>query len=524
MDGMIGGKWRESGRWRTWVFLWLLGTLGYALVELTVPDAVAQEQSPIHQIAPAAPIASPAPTADSATFPGEKPYPINLATALQLAHANSLDIAVATQRVQLAAAQLERSQVLWLPTIQLGIDYFRHDGRIQDVQGNVFDTNKSTFMVGGAPIAVFAVCDAIFSPLAARQTVQAREAGVRAAANDTTLAVAEAYFNVQQARGQLLAAGEAQRYAEDLLARTQQLKDQGRGSEVEVVRARAELSQRRLAVTAAREQWGVASSELMRLLRLDAPVLIEPVEPPHMEATLVALDKPVDDLIPVGLSNRPELAAQQAVVRATLAQLRQERLRPLVPSVLLRGAATNPAGTLAAGAFGGSRHDELGNFGARSDFDIQVIWELQNLGLGNRARVRERRSEHMLALLESLRIQDRVASEVAQVFEQSKGAATRVKEAESGLKDAIFSVTENLKGVSQPQRVGNLDVPVIRPQEAIAAIQTLVRVSYDYYGAVADSNRAQFRLYRALGHPAQKILQGELVPCASPPPRSEPER
>src|SRR5262249_28955666 len=153
--------------------------------------------------------------------------------------------------------------------------------------------------------AVFAVCDAIFGPLAARQTVQAREAGVRAATNDTTLAVAEAYFNVQQARGQLLAARDAQRYAEDLLARTQQLKDQGRGSEVEVVRARAELSQRRLAVTAAREQWGVVSAELTRLLRLDASALVEPVEPPHMEVTLVALDKPVDDLIPVGLTNRP---------------------------------------------------------------------------------------------------------------------------------------------------------------------------------------------------------------------------
>jgi len=72
-----------------------------------------------------------------------------------------------------------------------------------------------------------------------------------------------------------------------------------------------------------------------------------------LRVTLIELSKPVDDLIPVGLLNRPELAAQQALVQATLVRLRQERLRPLIPSVLLRGASTNVVGTLAGGYFGG---------------------------------------------------------------------------------------------------------------------------------------------------------------------------
>jgi outer membrane protein TolC len=456
------------------------------------------------------------PTTPPAAAPDEKPFPINLPSALQLANARSLDIAVASERIQVAAAQLQRANVLWLPTLLFGVDYFRHDGRIQDVQGNLFDTNKSTFMVGGAPVAVFAVSDAIFGPLAARQIVQAQQAGLQAATNDTTLAVAEAYFNVQQARGQLAGALDAVGRAEDLLGRTKRLQAQGRGSEVEVIRVSTELSQRRLAATLAREQWKVASAELARLSRLEPSALVEPMEPPHVEVTLIDLDKPVDDLIPVGLTNRPELAAQQAIVRATLAQLRLERVRPLLPSILLRGAATNPAGTLGAGAFGGGRHDELRDFGARSDFDIQVIWELQNLGFRNWALVRERRSEYQLALLESLRLQDRVAADVVQAYDQGQGAASRVREAERGLKDAVYSVTENLKSVSEPKRVGNLDVPVIRPQEATAAIQALVKAYFDYYGAVADFNRAQFRLYRALGQPAQMILDGRLGPC---PPR-----
>jgi hypothetical protein len=97
-----------------------------------------------------------------------------------------------------------------------------------------------------------------------------------------------------------------------------------------------------------------------------------------------------------------------------------------------------------------------------------------------------------------------------------------VREAERGLKDAVYSVAENLKSVSEPKRFGNLDIPVIRPQEATAAIRALVKGYFDYYGAVADFNRAQFRLYRALGQPAQTILEGGLVPCPTPAANAEP--
>ena len=46
---------------------------------------------------------------------------------------------------------------------------------------------------------------------------------------------------------------------------------------------------------------------------------------------------------------------------------------------------------------------------------------------------------------------------------------------------------------------------VFRPQEAVAAVAALDQAYRDYYAAVADPNRAQFRLYRALGHPAQGL-------------------
>jgi hypothetical protein len=38
-------------------------------------------------------------------------------------------------------------------------------------------------------------------------------------------------------------------------------------------------------------------------------------------------------------------------------------------------------------------------------------------------------------------------------------------------------------------------------------VQALAQAYNDYYGAVADYDRSQFRLYRALGHPAQALAE-----------------
>jgi outer membrane protein TolC len=432
--------------------------------------------------------------------------PINLPTALQLANAQAIDVAVASQRIEVAAAQLQRAQSLWLPTIYLGPDYYRHDGQIQDNSGAVSGVSRSSFMLGAGPSAVFAVSDAIFEPLSARQVVRAREAAYQTASNDTMLAVAEAYFGVQQARGELAGAQDTVRRTEELVRQIEKLVAGGLTPELEVTRARADLARRRQAVRVAGDRWRVAASELQRILRLEPTAILEPQEPPQLAVTIIPLDRKVDELIPVALTNRPELAAQQALVQATLERLRQERLRPLIPSILLRGSSTPVTGTLAGGLYGGGPNGFMGNFSARSDFDLQVLWELRNLGFGNRALVNERRGEHELSILELFRIQDRVAADVVQSHELAQSAAERMKEAEAELRDAVDSAEKNLQGVSQTKRLtGNLLILVIRPQEVVAAIQALFQAYGDYYGAVADYNRAQFRLYRALGHPAQTL-------------------
>src|SRR5262249_49638006 len=140
-----------------------------------------------------------------------------------------------------------------------------------------------------------------------------------------------------------------------------------------------------------------------------------------------------------------------------------------------------------------------------------------NLGFGNLALMKERRAENQLALLELFRTQDRVAAEVVQAHAQAQSAVARLAEAQVGRKDAVGSVGKNYEGL-KPRREGKLFKFAVRPQEAVASVQVLSQAYSDYYTAVADYDRAQFRLYRALGHPAQALASDDM---SCPPPSHE---
>jgi outer membrane protein TolC len=254
------------------------------------------------------------------------------------------------------------------------------------------------------------------------------------------------------------------------------------------------------------EQWRIASADLTRILRLDRTARIEPSEPPHLQVTLVGLGQSVDDLIPIGLRNRPELASQRALVEAALLRLKAEKIRPLVPSVVLSGQG--PGGST-VGVFGGG-NTAMSNYGARSDFDVQVVWTFENLGLTNLSKIRERKADQRAAILQMFKVQDQVAAEVVQAYAQAWSAQARTRKAEDGLKDAVESLDKNFEGMKQTRLAGNLNILLIRPQEVVAAVQALANAYSDYYGAVADYNRSQFLLFRALGFPSQVVTGNEV--------------
>jgi hypothetical protein len=103
-----------------------------------------------------------------------------------------------------------------------------------------------------------------------------------------------------------------------------------------------------------------------------------------------------------------------------------------------------------------------------------------------------------------------------------EAAAVRVGRAEAELKAALASYAGNLKGLSQTVRAGELLQLVNRPQEVVAALQQLQQAYLNYYATASDYNRAQFRLFRALGYPAQGLACSDSFGAVMPVDTSRP--
>lgn len=432
--------------------------------------------------------------------------PINLATALRLADARPLVIAAAQASLRVSLAQLDAAKVLWLPSVYVGASYYYHAGGSEGNSGTLFVNSRNQFLLGAGVTATVAVVDAVFAPMILQQVIKARMFDVQTARNDALRMVAESYFNVQEARGRLAGAEDVVAKAEELARRIQGL-TKVLTAPVEVDRALTELAALEQDLAMARGRWRVTSAELTRLLRLDPSAVVVPLEPPYLQVTLISPREPVDGLITIGLTNRPELAMHQALVQATLVRLKQERLRPLIPSVVLLGDAVPaaPGGYLMGGLYGSNVSGQANPWTGRFDPSVQVLWELRNLGLGNMALVRERRAQSEQATIDLFRQQDRVAAEVVQAQADLEAAAVRVERAAFGIKEAQINFHGNLKGISETKRQGETLVMVNRPQEAVAALRQLNTAYANYFTSVNEYNRTQFRLYYALGYPASLI-------------------
>jgi outer membrane protein TolC len=437
------------------------------------------------------------------TQPSDRPLPINLSTALRLSNARPLVIAVAQAQVQLAAAQAEQANVLWLPSAVGGADYIRHAGGNQSVSGNLVNQNTNFFIAGGSAELRMSTTDAIFEPLAARRVLESRRIDTQTARNEALRATADAYFSVQLARGTYGAMVDATAKSTELVRRVQSLAG-GLVAPDEIDRARTLEASLAQATQMALQHWRVSSANLTRVLRLDPSAVVVPQEPDHLQVSLIAPGACVDDLIVAGLHNRPELASQQELVQATLIRLKREKLRPLIPSVLITGNGT-PDFLYMGGIFGTGQGDDLNQWGSRADVSAQLVWRLEHLGFGNQARIREQRAESHLATIELFKIQDDVAAEVAQAKADVESATTRVKQAETGLQQGLQTYTANLKGMGQTQRFGDVLTLINRPQEVVAALQQLQLAYVNYYATVAEFNRAQFRLFYAMGFPAEEL-------------------
>jgi hypothetical protein len=81
-------------------------------------------------------------------------------------------------------------------------------------------------------------------------------------------------------------------------------------------------------------------------------------------------------------------------------------------------------------------------------------------------------------------------------------SARRSDTAASGLQEAQAAYAGSLNELGKIKTVDDVKVLTRRAFEVVDALRSLLRAYTNYLGSINDYNRAQFRLYWALGYPA----------------------
>jgi outer membrane protein TolC len=461
--------------------------------------------------------------------------PIDLPTALRLAQTSNLDVARARQVVAGASAQFDRARYMALPNIVYGSTFVDHTGHLQQSSGDIINRDRTSLWVGGGPSMIFPISEVFFAPLAARQVLTATEAGMTRVTNDTLLVVADAYFSVLRARRRLAGLVEAldqlaspekgaiRGQAKGLLPMMRDFVEVG-GKEAlraDVYRVEVDVYRRRTDISAALQDLRVMMAELARLLHLDPEVPLLPIEDFRVAVNLPGeawMSAPLETLVAFGLNNRPELAENQALVQATLARVQAAKWRPFIPNLALNyqdgwfGGSPIIWGKSASGTDQFGNSGQINNFGHRSDFDVTLVWQFRNLGLGNRADVFEQKALHEDALLRQLQVHDQVVAQIVASQEQVARSLERVQLvraslfSESGAQTgpAFQSLRLTLERIKQGEG---------RALEALDSVRGLNDLLDAYGQALTDYERSRFRLLIALGIPPQAFLDHEAMPA-----------
>jgi outer membrane protein TolC len=466
-------------------------------------------------------------TAEAASCGMGQVMPISLPVALKLALTTNLDIAQAREFVAASDAALTRAKVAWVPNFNIGSTYIHHEGMIQNTAGPVIKVNRDSLFAGGGPSVNFSVSEVIFLPLAARQVLVATEAGLVRVTNDTLLQVAEAYFALMRARRRLARVDETIEFLTSPRSSPSRSGSKGMlplmldfyragGSEAllaEVERVRVEVLGRRDERVGAIEDMQVASAELARLIRLDPAVMLWPVEDFRCPIELPGaewLGRPVEDLAAQALNNRPELAENRALAEAALARVKTAKWRPLLPNLVSSynwgnfggGPDTNPPiirGTTVINQPGMGPSGQIHHMNTRTDWDVSLVWRLNNLGFGNRAEVRQTQADYRRQEQRYLQVQDLVVTQAVQAYQLSRGWRDRVEITRSALFDqngvGNGPVFQSLRLNFERIRL----VPTTRALEVLDSIRGLNALLDQYGNDVTDYERARFRLLIALG-------------------------
>jgi len=406
---------------------------------------------------------------------------IDLPTTLRLAGANAIDVKLAEEALAEARADEQQRTLAFLPVLTFGAGYKNHQGRIQDVEGKVFDASKQSYTVGVGAGLELSLGEALYQRLAAKQKTLAADKNLASERLARQVEAAAAYFDLVQVQAVIGVASEAVRISQDYGKQVTNAVGAGVAFKGDALRVDVQTRRNEVELERARGALKQASVALAEKLRLDPSVTLVPADGEPRLIKLINADANVKPLIEKALASRPELARELAAIAALRAERDAVVRGPWVP-------------TLTAQAFGGGLDGGTGSntrgIDDTQDYFVGLTWKIGAGGLFDKGRRLAAESRVRQAELNEAKARETIIAQVVAAAEQCKALSREVTAARAAVKAA----EENNKLTQERQEFA---VGIVL--ETVLSEQELTRARLDYLQAITQHNAAQYLLQQAVG-------------------------
>ncbi|MBK8920407.1 MAG: TolC family protein [Saprospirales bacterium] len=420
------------------------------------------------------------------------PLSINLETVLTLAGANNLTIEEYRHRQALATANLTRAKEWWLPELSAGAATHQLWGAVMNGNGRFFlDVERSNLWVGAQASLSWDFSEDIFITNAAKRRAVAMQYFSQAERNKALLQTIEAYYDFLAAQLSVQAWQQLTAQADSIARQVNVQAQAGLRYESEALLAKANLSHLRVETLNSRAEFGKKTAALIRLLNLD----------PGTE--LLSVDTL---LTPLALANgnftaasfesahqlRPELRGMELGLQALQAEKKTTIAGLFLPELRVGAHASQFGGLL----------ENVEPMDPVAFPSTDVLYPTQSVNaaltwripLGRLTYAGERKQYDARIVLQQTQIEQMQAQVNGEII-GARAQLLAAKEQMDLAKEGSELADKALRQSMQRQALGT-----VRPFEVLQAQEVFIKTHLDHVQAVVVHNKAQYRLWVAMGN------------------------
>ena len=379
------------------------------------------------------------------------------------------------------AARQALAEKHWLPEVTVGPSYYRHEGGIQDFQGNLVHSSYGSVYGGMEVRGKLDLRDQAVKRIEAERNAVMRRGDLSKLSSEELLSAASVYVDTLAARTGAAVARDTEHRLAEILVQARKLAAVDPGVGIEAVRAETEIEAHKVLARKLSEQFESAKMKLLYSLGMPVTTEVALLD----EITLFKLvdeRQSADVLVDRALRDGPGIAELSQLL-GLLDRLRSEAdcAKMWIPTMEV---------VVGEGAFGAGPGSRL-DWDNRLDAGVHLRWSLNDF-VNSRDQLRILDNQRQQAHLTYQDLRARLEFGVRQALEEMRSsldqtnlATKHIQCAEESYRLSDQRLRENIRGRS--------------PSEVLLAARSLFAARMSYLQALRDYDKAQLRLFVLLG-------------------------